>query len=74
RVPTLRDVLQREPASVETRWGTIVGKTATLPDGTKRFAPEYESAKRIAEVNNVTLDEVYTAAKAAFQQANIKTT
>jgi len=70
RVPALRDVLHREKASVETRWGAIVGKTAILPDGTKRFAPEFESAKHIAEANNVTLDEVYTAAKAAFQQAD----
>ena len=70
RVPELRDVLRREKASVETRWGTVAGKTAILPDGTKRFAPEFESAKCIAETNNVTLDEVYTAAKAAFQQAS----
>ena len=66
RVPAQRTVLHREKATVETRWGAIDGKTATLPDGTKRFAPEFDSAKRIAEANNVTLDKVYTAAKAAF--------
>ena len=66
RVPALRDVLHREKASVETRWGTIDGKTAILPNGTKRFAPEFESAKRIADANGVTLDEVYTTAKTAF--------
>jgi len=70
RIPALRDVLQREKASVKTRWGTIDGKTAILPDGTKRFAPEFESAKHVAGTNNVTLDEVYTAAKAAFQQTS----
>jgi len=74
RVPALRDVLQREKASVETRWGTIVGKTAILPDGTKRFAPEFESAKHVAGTNNVTLDEIYTVAKAAFQQTSGTTT
>ncbi|MCL2623905.1 MAG: LarC family nickel insertion protein, partial [Planctomycetaceae bacterium] len=73
RVPALRDVLQREPARVETPWGSIDGKTAFLPDGTKRFAPEFESAKRVADAHNVTLDEVYTAAKAALQQTNGKT-
>lgn len=67
RVPALRDVLQREKATVETQWGTVEGKTAILPDGTKRFAPEFESAKRIAETDGLTLDEVYVAAKTAFQ-------
>jgi Uncharacterized conserved protein len=66
RVPALRNILQREMTTVETQWGTITGKTAILPDGTKRFAPEFESAKRIADANSVTLDEVYTAAKHAF--------
>jgi uncharacterized protein (DUF111 family) len=70
RMPMQRNVLHREKANIETRWGTVIGKTAVLPDGTKRFAPEYESAKQIAEANNVTLDEVYTAAKAVFQQVN----
>jgi len=73
RVPALRDVLQREKASVETCWGTIIGKTAILPDGAKRFAPEFDSVKRIAESNNVPLDEIYTAAKAAFQQTSSET-
>ncbi len=68
RVPALRDVLQREKATVETPWGTVDGKTAIFPDGAKRFAPEYESAKRVAESAGVTLDEIYTAAKAAFQK------
>jgi len=73
RVPALRDVMQREKASVETRWGTIEGKTAFLPNGTKRFAPEFESAKHIAETNHATLDEVYTAAKTAFPQGDGET-
>jgi len=68
RVPALRDVLQREKATVETPWGMVDGKTAILPDGTKRFAPEFETAKRVANLNGLTLDEVYTAAKAAFYQ------
>ena len=68
RATMKRTVLRREKASAETRWGTIDGKTAILPDGTKRFAPEFESAKRIAEANNVTLDEIYTEAKAAFSK------
>ena len=68
RVPALRNILQREMTTVETQWGTITGKTAILPNGTKRFAPEFESAKHIADANGVALDEVYTAAKHAFQK------
>lgn len=73
RVPALRDVLQREKATVETPWGMVDGKAAILPDGTKRFAPEFETAKRVANLNGLTLDEVYTAAKAAFYQNNDET-
>ncbi|MDR1384111.1 MAG: LarC family nickel insertion protein [Planctomycetaceae bacterium] len=66
RVPVFRDVLQREQTNVETRFGTVAGKIAVLRDGTKRFAPEYESAKQVAETFGVTLDEIYTVAKIAF--------
>ncbi|MCL2118137.1 MAG: nickel pincer cofactor biosynthesis protein LarC, partial [Planctomycetaceae bacterium] len=43
RMTMKRTVLRREKASVETRWGTIDGKVAILPDGSKRFAPEFDS-------------------------------
>ncbi len=42
RSTVMRTVLVRRPQSVETRWGNVAGKVAQLPDGTERFAPEYE--------------------------------
>jgi uncharacterized protein (DUF111 family) len=37
-----------------------------LGDGTKRFAPEYESCRAVAEKQQVPLKVVYDAAQRAF--------
>jgi len=58
RSSVLRTALARRAYSVNTRWGPVAGKIATLPDGTERFTPEYEACRRIAEVNGVALTEV----------------
>ena len=47
RIVVERTVLAREPAEVVTPWGPIAGKVAHLPDGSKRFAPEYEACHRV---------------------------
>jgi hypothetical protein len=62
----MRTVLARRPEKVATRWGLVDGKVATLPDGTERFAPEYESCRRIAQENSVPLAEVTREAIAAY--------
>ena len=54
----LRTVLARRSHEVTTRWGTVSGKVAFLPDGSQRFTPEYEACRRIAEANGVSLAEV----------------
>ncbi|MEN6450898.1 MAG: nickel pincer cofactor biosynthesis protein LarC [Thermoguttaceae bacterium] len=61
-----RRVLRRESRTVETPWGPVEGKLSYLPDGTPRFAPEYEACRRIAEKNQVALREVYEAAMRAY--------
>ncbi|MCE5267433.1 MAG: nickel pincer cofactor biosynthesis protein LarC [Planctomycetaceae bacterium] len=61
-----RHVLRREPQTVETPWGPVEGKVSYLPDGTRRFAPEYESCREVAEREHVALREVYEAARKAY--------
>jgi uncharacterized protein (DUF111 family) len=59
--------LRRQSHTVTTPWGDIEGKIAWLPNGQSRFAPEYESCRRIAEEQHVPLREVYEAATKAFE-------
>ena len=68
RVPVSRRWLPREDETVETKWGPIAGKVATLPDGTKRFSPEYEACRLICHKQKVPLSQVYDAARQAFIQ------
>jgi uncharacterized protein (TIGR00299 family) protein len=72
RSTVTRTVLRREAHQVETRFGTISGKIAYLPDGTQRFTPEYESARQIAEQNRVSLHEVLTVANLVYQAASAR--
>ena len=67
RSAVMRNVLAREAANVETRWGPITGKIAFLPDGSRRFTPEYEDCRRIAVQKGKSLAEIMAAARAAFQ-------
>lgn len=62
-----RTVLVRETCEVSTRWGSIAGKIAYLPDGSLRFAPEYEACRRVSHEQQIALAEVQAAAQAAFR-------
>ncbi len=61
-----RHVLSREPHTVETPWGPVEGKIGWLRKDSPRFAPEFESCRRIAAEQNVPLRTVYDAAQKAF--------
>ncbi len=58
RATLTRTTLARRPRDVTTRWGTVSGKIACLPDGSERFSPEYESCRKIAEQYGVPLADV----------------
>jgi uncharacterized protein (TIGR00299 family) protein len=62
-----RTTLRRQSHMVTTPWGEVEGKIAWLRNGQSRFAPEYESCRRIAEEQHVPLREVYEAATKAFE-------
>lgn len=53
-----RTVLKREAASARTPYGELKTKAVTL-DGRKRAYPEYESAAKLAEKNDLSLWEIY---------------
>lgn len=65
-----RTTLERQIQSVETQWGSVAGKLATLPDGQRFFAPEYEACRAIANERKVAVREVYQAARAAWQSGS----
>jgi uncharacterized protein (TIGR00299 family) protein len=60
-----RTTLARRTIKIETPYGSIAGIVATLPDGCKRFSPEYESCAAAARQHGVPLEDVQHAAKAA---------
>ena len=62
RIECERTVLARERATVQTPFGPVTVKRATLPDGTKRVKPEYEDCAALARTCGVPLHEVVEAA------------
>lgn len=66
---TQRQVLPRQPHSVETPYGTISGMIAWRDGAGPAFSPEYESCRQIAAERNVPLADVQQAARAAFDPA-----
>jgi len=54
-----RDSLPRRRETVETRYGPVRVKIATLPDGGTRVMPEYEDCRSAAERTGTPLPEVY---------------
>lgn len=71
RWPLDRHKLERRAHSVETAWGTIEGKLATLSDGSLSFSPEYESCRHVAVEKNAPLKDVYEAALRAFDAGRV---
>lgn len=63
--PVSRLMLKRESLEVDTPYGLVSVKQVTLPDGSTRCAPEYESVKRAAAHAGVPAQTVHQAALAA---------
>ncbi len=64
RWPCDRSVLERRELSVQTPWGAPRVKEVTLPDGSRRTAPEYEDAAAIARRTGLPLQAVMEAVRA----------
>ena len=69
RWPVSRHKLERRAHVVQTDWGPMDGKLATLSDGSVSFSPEYESCRKVAAEKNAPLKDVYEAALRAFEKS-----
>ena len=58
--------LPREMQTVETQYGPVRVKVATLPDGSRRAAPEHDDCAARAAEKGVTISEVWLAAVSPF--------
>lgn len=67
RFPVSRQRLTREPLTVQTPMGPILGKVATVEGGGPVFSPEFEACRAIAQAQGMPLREVYEAARRAFE-------
>jgi uncharacterized protein (TIGR00299 family) protein len=67
RTTVERTVLARESHAVQTALGRVSGKIAYLPDGSVRFAPEYEDTSRIAKEQGISLAEAVGVALDVFR-------
>jgi hypothetical protein len=63
--PVQREILDRRTVEVETVWGPVAVKEALRNGRVIRGAPEFESCRRIAAQQDVSLRAVYEAACAA---------
>ncbi len=72
RVFMERHVLPRESLTVETPLGEAGVKVCTLPDGEKRFYPEYETASRLAREKGIPLEEVYEEIRSLAKGTSVK--
>lgn len=60
--------LPRSVETVTTPQGDVRMKVATLPDGGRRAAPEYEDCARLARLSGLPLAAIEEAARAAWRQ------
>ncbi|BBO30436.1 nickel pincer cofactor biosynthesis protein LarC [Lacipirellula parvula] len=61
-----RIVLPRRTTTVSTAHGEVGGIVATLPDGSERFSPEYDACAKLAAERLLPLEQIQSAARAAF--------
>ena len=61
-----RQALSRRWATVETRWGPVRMKIASLNGTVSNYAPEYEDCRKLAEVHHVPLKKVMEEALRNF--------
>jgi hypothetical protein len=64
-----RRTLDRKMVQVETEFGTVRVKVASLEDRRVNFVPEYEDCRRLAAEKSVSLKDVIAAANRAFLNA-----
>jgi uncharacterized protein (DUF111 family) len=61
-----RHSLPREIQTVQTRYGPVRVKIATLPDGSRKASPEHDDCVARAAEKHVTISAVWLAAVSSF--------
>lgn len=61
-----RSALSRTSQIVETIYGKVNIKIASLPDGSQRASPEYDDCRRLAQEHGVAIREIYHLAQLSF--------
>jgi len=64
-----RFVLPRKTIKVRTEYGIIEGKVAELPDGEKKFQPEYDACLSAAQKHKAPLRKIFSATMAAYEKS-----
>jgi hypothetical protein len=59
RTEVQRDSLPRRSEAIDTKFGKIRVKIATLPNGQSRVTPEYEDCRKASESSGTPLREIY---------------
>ena len=60
-----RDILARQPVTIQGQYGEVAAKKVTLPSGVTRIYPEYEACKTLAHSNGLSTYAVYLDALAS---------
>jgi uncharacterized protein (TIGR00299 family) protein len=63
--------LSRRQVEVKTPFGMVEAKVATLPDGSERLMPEYESVARVAEERGISLLDLSRVVASAWESNSI---
>jgi len=72
RWQTARLTIRRQAHQVNTPWGPIDGVVAWRGADRPSFSPEYESCRAIAQQRDVPLNDVYLAARQAFDPVRLR--
>ena len=67
-----RRTIRRQSHQVDTAWGPIDGVVAWRGAQQPGFAPEYESCRAVAQKHDLPLNDVYIAARQAFDPARLQ--
>jgi uncharacterized protein (TIGR00299 family) protein len=68
--PVTRHSLPREIQTVQTQYGDVRMKVATLPDGSRKASPEHDDCAARAAEHNVAISEIWRAAVRAFDASS----
>lgn len=70
KYPIIKVEMDREMVTIETKYGAVKAKKAYLNGNLIKVKPEYEDCKRLAEINKVSIGEVYRIANRRIEESH----